>query len=199
MEKCFVFNDDVIRLRDRELCAAVTFQTIEKYLNEGHIHFSFLIKKNAKESFNIPEPSSKEKKNETPKKADSHSFPNKGILKINNVRKGSSIPENAKSSGSKEVNKDAAQNAFEDPLKPQALRQNSNPPEYSSINRMEHEPKHLKSPVSAPAINKFDEEFVSTFFTTLYNFVIFFFVFQSKYVEQSNTKSDEVKSKNLFA
>lgn len=165
MEKCFTFKDDVITLRDKELCAAVTFQTIEKYLNEGHIHFSFLIKKNTKESFTIPPITPTDKKNDATKKS-SNSVRNKGILKINNVRKGSSIPESVKSSGSKEVKKDA-EKTFDDISRPMTLRQNSNPPEYSSINKHEHDPRHLKSPFSCPAINKHDEEFVSIFFLFL--------------------------------
>jgi hypothetical protein len=143
------------------LCAAVTFQTIEKYLNDDHIHFSFLIKKNCKESFNIPTISPTDKKSDAAKKPP-HSVPNKGILKINNVRKGPSIPESAKSSGSKEVKKDA-EKVVQELSRPTTLRQFSNPPEYSSINKHEHDPRHLKSPVSCPAINKHDEEFVSTF------------------------------------
>lgn len=158
------------------MCAAVTFQTIEKYLNENHINFSFLIKKNAKESFNIPQLSLVEKKNESTKKANTHSAPNKGILKINNVRKGSSIPESAKSSGSKEVKKDAAENGTQNLEKPITMRQHSNPPEYSSINKIEHDPKHLQSPVSCPAINKLDEEFVSTFYYFLILFKENFFM-----------------------
>lgn len=146
------------------MCAAITFQTIEKYLNEGHIHFSFLIKKNAKESFNIPQIAPTDKKNDAAAKKATNSAPNKGILKINNVRKGPSIPESVKSSGSKEVKKDEAEKDFRDLTKPTVLRQNSNPPEYSSINKMEQEARHLKSPLSCPAINKPEEEFVSILF-----------------------------------
>lgn len=175
VEKCFTFNDDVIALRDKELCAAVTFQTIKKYLNEGHIHFSFLIKKNAKESLTIPPISPTDKKNDAATKKPSNTVPNKGILKINNVRKGSSIPESAKSSGSKEVKKDA-EKAIEDFSRPMTLRQNSNPPEYSSINKHEHDPRHLKSPVSCPAINKHDEEFVRKFVIICNNFLLILFL-----------------------
>lgn len=132
-------------------------------MNEGHIHFSFLIKKNAKESFNIQPISPTDKKNDAATKKTPHSVPNKGILKINNVRKGSSIPESAKSSGSKEVKKDG-EKTIQEFSRPTTLRQNSNPPEYSSINKHEHDPRHLKSPVSCPAINKHDEEFVSILF-----------------------------------
>jgi hypothetical protein len=57
VEKCFLLQDNIFRTRDEELCAAISFQSIQKHLYEGHIHFSFLIKKNCNEpSIDIRKP-----------------------------------------------------------------------------------------------------------------------------------------------
>lgn len=162
MEKCFVFDDDVMRLRDKEMCAAVTFQTIEKHLNESHIQFSFLIKKNCKETLIIKTPSQNENKSVAVAKASSTSTSNKGILKSNNARKGQSIPD-IKPSTVFIVKKETQPESFEDPLKNSPTKQNSLPPDYSSINKAENE-KHFKSPAHCTsAINRNDDDLVSKF------------------------------------
>lgn len=154
-----MFDDDVISLRDKEMCAAVTFQTIQKHLHEGHIHFSFIIKKNCKESFSVQSASDKKgiEKAKSPSQP-THSVPNKGILKGNVLRKTQSVPDATKSSSPATTSKKDVE-TFQLPM-----RQNSNPPDYSSINKVEHE-RHSKSPAHfTSAINKNDDEFVSTFF-----------------------------------
>jgi hypothetical protein len=156
-----VFDDDIVRLRDKELCAAVTFQTIEKHLDEGHIHFSFLIKKNCKETLNIKAPVVSEKQSVVLAKASSHSVPSKGILKANNSRKGPSIPSDPRPPTVIVVYREPQ----EEPLKNLPSKQNSQqqPPEYSSINKHEDE-RHFKSPAhSTAAINKNDDDLVSKF------------------------------------
>lgn len=154
-----MFEDDVISLRDKEMCAAVTFQTIQKHLHEGHIHFSFIIKKNCKENPNVQSLTDKKGIEQT-KSLPSHSVPNKGILKGNVLRKTQSVPDAAKSSSQATTSKKDVE-TFLDFHKNLPMRQNSNPPDYSSINKVEHS----KSPAhSTSAINKNDDEFVSTIF-----------------------------------
>jgi uncharacterized membrane protein len=142
-------------LRDKEFCAAVTFQTIEKFLVEGHIHFTFLIKKNCKESPDVQPFSNNDKKSSDqtkPKAQSNNSSSNKGILKGNVLRKSQSIPLDTSK---------PYQPAKKDEI---LMRQNSNPPDYSSINKVERE-RHFKSPAyCTSAINKNDDESVSTFF-----------------------------------
>lgn len=191
-----MFDDDVISLRDKEMCAAVTFQTIQKHLHEGHIHFSFIIKKNCKETPNVQPLSLSDKKSiEKAKSLPAHSVPNKGILKGNTLRKTQSVPDATKSAQATTSKKDAE--TLLDFQKNLPMRQNSNPPDYSSINKVEHD-RHSKSPAHCTsAINKNDDEFVSTFFywpivikdehCQQHSFHIFF------QLEQGTTKTDEVK------
>lgn len=142
------------------MCAAVTFQTIEKHLHEGHIHFSFLIKKNCKETLNIKAPAVCDKKNVIVAKASSHTVPNKGILKSNNVRKGQSIPIDPRPPTIVIVQKEPD----EDPLKNLITK----PPDYSSINKHDNE-RHFKSPAHCTlAINKNDDDLVSKFVPSLF-------------------------------
>ncbi|KAG5677792.1 hypothetical protein PVAND_007522 [Polypedilum vanderplanki] len=155
VEKCFVFDDDIERLRDKEMCAAVTFQTIEKHLDEGHIHFSFLIKKNCKETLNIKAPVVSDNKNVVVAKSSSHTVPSKGILKSNNARKSQSIPSDPKPPTIITIRKEVE----EDPLKNLPTKQNSQqPPDYSSINKQDDE-RHFKSPAHCTsAINRNDDD-----------------------------------------
>jgi hypothetical protein len=164
VEKCFVYDDDVVHLRDKEMCAAVTFQSIEKHLDEGHIHFSFLIKKNGKESFEMKTPPVSEKKGAMPVKPKTLALSKKGILKSNNVRKESSIPDlklPSPSGASVDAKKDVELGI--DVLKNSTAKQNLQPPEYSSINKHETE-KCFKSPAHCTlAINKSNDVLVSKF------------------------------------
>lgn len=149
------------------MCAAITFQTIEKHLYEGHIHFSFLIKKNSKEPYNLQlstTPSDKKDSEQQKKSLPFHSVPNKGILKANTLRKTQSVPDAAKSSQVTTTTKKDMEPFIDSYKSLPPMRQNSNPPDYSSINKVEHE-RHTKSPAHCTsAINKNDDEFVSTFF-----------------------------------
>jgi hypothetical protein len=150
-----VFDDDVMRLRDNELCSAITFKTAEKHLHDGHIHFSFLIKKNCKETLNIKTPTSPlEQKNFIVAKPASHHMPNKGSIKTNNVRKAQSIPDIKPAVVVIKVDNEISPN-----------KQSPHPPDYSSINKHDANPeKHFKSPAhSTPAINKNDDDLVSKF------------------------------------
>lgn len=156
VEKCFVFADDVVELRNKERCAAVTYQSIEKHLFQGHIHFSFLIKKNCKESLNPGTPNEALKKDCTKPKTHVHSVPNKGSLKGNNVRKGQSIPD-VKATGGGVVKKEVTVEIEESKGKGQ-------PPDYSSINRVHISNHH---PNTSPAhcteaMKRNDEELVGT-------------------------------------
>lgn len=159
VEKCYVFDDNIIRLRDKEMCAALTFQSVEKHLLDDHIHFSFLIKKNCKETLNIKVPVQSDKPNAIIAKPISHSVPNKGILKSNNVRKGQSIPDIK--SPTTIIVKQEVPTTPPDTIQPS--KQNNLPPDYSSINKGDDE-KHFKSPAyCTSAINRNDNDLVSKF------------------------------------
>lgn len=152
VEKCFVFDDDVIRLRDQELCAAITYQSIEKHLFEGHIHFSFIIKKNVKESPKVGAPPDANSKKEVSKSKETpHVVVNKGSLKGNNVMKGQSIPD-VKATGGGVTKKE--------PTSAELDSNKSQPPDYSSINKCNTN-KSFASPVlSTDALKRNDTEIV---------------------------------------
>jgi hypothetical protein len=157
VEKCFVFADDVVKLRNKERCAAVTYQSIEKHLFQGHIHFSFLIKKNCKESLNPGTAIENLKKDCTKPKATVHSMPNKGSLKGNNVRKGQSIPD-VKAIGGGVLKKEVVTVEIED------SKGKGQPPDYSSINRIQNSNHH---PTTSPAhcteaMKRNDDDLVGT-------------------------------------
>jgi hypothetical protein len=156
-----VLEDDVIRLRDNELCAATTYQSIQKHLFEGHIHFSFLIKKNCKESSTRKENSKPESKEATVQKATTktHQMPNKGSLKGNNLRKAPSIPIGGdfKPSGGV-VKKEIAS--------VELVAVAKHPPDYSSINKIQHN-RNFTSPAHCVdathgAMKRNDDELVVT-------------------------------------
>ncbi|CRL02799.1 CLUMA_CG015846, isoform A [Clunio marinus] len=138
VEKCFVLNDDITHLRDNELCAAITYRSIQKYLYEGHIHFSFLIKKTSKD-LNVAIKASEGSKKETGKKKPKpYKADNKGCLKGNNVRKAPSIPD-VKPSAADIIKKD---------IVVEVDSSKNQPPDYSSINR-HNNGKQFASPVHA--------------------------------------------------
>lgn len=156
VEKCFVLDDDVMGLRNKEMCAAITYQSVEKHLFQGHIHFSFLIKKNCKETLKIGAPVENGKKNCTITKASVYSMPNKGSLKGNNVRKGQSIPD-VKATGGGVLKKEIASVEIEE-----AKGGKSHPPDYSSINRINNH-NHLHSPAHCTeALKRNDDDLVGT-------------------------------------
>lgn len=157
VEKCFVFADDVVELRNKERCAAVTYQSIEKHLFQGHIHFSFLIKKNCKEPLNVNAPNENTKRDCTKPKAAAYSMPNKGSLKGNNVRKGQSIPD-VKASGGGVLKKEVVAVVIED------TKGKGQPPDYSSINRVQN---NIPNPTTSPAhcteaLKRNDDDLVGT-------------------------------------
>lgn len=152
-----MLDDDVFRLRDNEMCAAITYQTIQKHLLEDHIHFSFLIKKNCKESLNVgslPDSQTKKKEGEKPKP---HVVPNKGSLRINHARKGPSIPD-VKLSGGGILKKEIA--IAPDIEDTKAVK--SNPPEYSSINKINHNQLLTSPAYCTEAMKRNDETLVGT-------------------------------------
>ena len=155
----FLFDDDVIRLRDKEFCAAISYQTIEKHLHENHIHFSFLIKRNFKESLNVKAPLENGKSEPFKPKQAAHSFPNKGSLKGNNVRKVQSIPDAKPSGGGSELAKTVI--SVEE-----AGNSKSQPPDYSSINKINLNKQFASPAHCTEAMKRNDEELVSIINTT---------------------------------
>lgn len=148
MEKIFVLDDDVIRLRDNEQCAAITYQSIEKHLHEDHIHFSFLIKKNGKESFSN-QTSKEGGQNESVRpKSEPYKMPHKGSLKINNVRKAPSVPDAKLSGGGVLKKPDVCINV--------ELAKNQ-PPDYSSINRVTAQNGMSSPAFTTPSLSRNDE------------------------------------------
>lgn len=160
-----MYDDDIMKLRDKELCAAVTFQTIEKHIKDDHIHFSFLLKKNCKESLNVGTLSEENKAESTHKKVTPHSVPNKGSMRGNNVRKGQSVPD-VKATGGGVLKKEVAITEAED-----VKSVKSQPPDYSSINRFTK-----IHPMSSPAycieaLKRNDNELVRTTFELLEKYI----------------------------
>lgn len=156
VEKCFVLDDDVIGLRNKELCAAITYQSVEKHLFQGHIHFSFLIKKNCKESLKTGASVENVKNDCTKPKAAAYSMPNKGSLKGNNVRKGPSVPD-VKATGGGVLKKEIVVVEIEE-----NKAGKSQPPDYSSINKINNN-NHLHSPAHCTeALKRNDDELVGT-------------------------------------
>lgn len=136
------------------MCAAVTFQSIMKHSHDDHIHFSFLIKKNCKESLNIKAPAQNSKANAFEAKPMSHKIPNKGIRKPNNFRKGESIPNVSI------VRQEIPSTSID--VSP--TKHSNQPPDYSSINKKDNE-RHFKSPAHCTAaMNRNDNDLVSKFF-----------------------------------
>lgn len=163
MEKCYVYDDDIIKLRENELCAVVSYQSLQKHLFEAHIHFSFLLKKNCKETISMPKGMCNGlKKDILIYKTAPYSMPNKGSMKGNNIRKGASVPI-VSGIGGGVLKKDT-------PISiaiqvDEILKSNSktHPPDYSSINKSENV-HTFQSPVhSKAAINRNDEEDVKFF------------------------------------
>lgn len=158
VEKCFVLDDDVTELRNKELCAAITYQTIEKHLFQGHIHFSFLIKKNCKEVLNIGAPLENGKTVCTKPKTAAHSMPNKGSMKGNNVRKGQSIPD-VKATGGGVLKKEIL------PEIEDSKGSKSQPPDYSSINKIHNNNQHTSPAHCTEALKRNDDEIVGKILT----------------------------------
>jgi hypothetical protein len=157
VEKCFVLADDVTRLKNQELCAAITYQSIEKHLYLGHIHFSFIIKKNSKESWNVGKPVEVMKVDSTRPKQTTHSVPNKGSLRGNNVRKGQSVPD-VKLSGGGVLKKETISVEIDE-----TKAAKTQPPDYSSINKFDNK-RHFASPAHCTeAMKRNDDEIVSKF------------------------------------
>lgn len=145
------------------MCAAVTYQSITKHLDDNHIHFSFLIKKNCKETLNIKASAHNDKPKAVVPKPNTHAVQNKGILKSNNSKKGQSIPD-VKSQTTVILKYENPPMPLEDSFKNLQSKPNSQPPEYSSINKGDDE-KHFKSPAHCTsAINKDNDDLVSKFF-----------------------------------
>jgi hypothetical protein len=156
VEKCFVLDDDVARLREQELCAAITFLSIQKHLHDEHIHFSFIIKKNTKEPWSVKAPPEGTKVDIAAKpKAPAHSVPHKGSLRGNNVRKGQSIPD-VKATGGGVVPKMPLVVEVEETKK-------SEPPDYSSINRFQDRRLYASPALCTEAMKRNDDEIVSKF------------------------------------
>lgn len=156
MEKCFALNDDVIRLRDNEQCAAVTFKSIQKHLFEGHIHFSFLIKKNCKESLSTESLPASDKREGANAKDVGHSFANKGSMKSNNVRKAQSIPADVKPSAG------GAVPAKKEPIYIEVEVAKTQPPDYSSINKINNQKQFTSPAHCTEALKRNDDELVGT-------------------------------------
>lgn len=166
-----MLSDDVKQLIDNERCAALTFKSIEKHFMDGRIHFSFLIKKNCKESLDVKKPPDVEKKQNVVPHKISHSFPNKGIMKSNTNRKNPSVPD-VKLTGGGVLKKDLALPEVdivpsisatpvtkESPIK-------CNPPDYASISCSSINKKNnhnFTSPACTSAINRSNDELVSGF------------------------------------
>lgn len=153
VEKCFVLDDDVTDLRNKELCAAITYQTIEKHLLQGRIHFSFLIKKNCREVRNIKAPPENVKNECIKPKAAAYSRPNKGSMKSNIVRKGPSIPD-VKATGGGVLKKEIVEIESSKSAK-------SQPPDYSSINKKPNNELHTSPAFCTEALKRNDDEIVS--------------------------------------
>lgn len=151
-----MYDDDIIKLRENELCAVVSYQSLQKHLFEAHIHFSFLLKKNCKETISMPKGMCNGlKKDILIHKTAPYSMPNKGSMKGNNIRKGASVPIVSGIGGG--VLKKEPPPAIEAPGK-------THPPDYSSINKSENV-HSFQSPVhSKAAINRNDEEDVKLLF-----------------------------------
>lgn len=151
-----MLDDDVIRLRDNELCAATTFQTIQKHLFEGHIHFSFIIKKNGKESLNVGSPPIVSKTEASKAKPAPHVAANKGSVKSNNAMKSPSIPD-VKATGGGVAKKE--------PTSAELDLMKSQPPDYSSINKTSAIQTVFASPaLSTASLKRNDVEVPSTEF-----------------------------------
>lgn len=141
VEKCYQLEDDIFRVRDEERCAALSFQSIQKHLYQGHIHFSFLIKKNGNESPSTIDGGKKvtEGGQATVAKPTPFSFANKGIIRSNTVRKSQSIPVGSSSGASNPPPSVNAANSL--PSQPISTEKatKSQPPDYSSINRLDED------------------------------------------------------------
>lgn len=144
-------------MRDNENCVAITFKSIRKHLFENKIHFSFLIKKKGKTVNSTAKSSNVDEKKLCHPKQKPNKFPNvsssKGIIK-SNIIGGSSIPL-PMSNSSNSNNAQKALNTDKTEILP------SDPPQYSSINRIFAGVRRpcLESPaVSTPSINKIDEQ-----------------------------------------
>lgn len=150
VEKCYQLEDDIFRIRDEELCAAVSFQSIQKHLYQGHIHFSFLIKKNCSDSSLTSNDSGKKKCCDPTKSAQANkvdakpfSFANKGLIRANNAKKSQSIPSGG-GSGSALATANPANTTTNSANSQQSSSSTSStepsaksqPPDYSSINRV---------------------------------------------------------------
>ena len=153
----FAFDDDVIRLRDKEFCAAISYQTIEKHLHENHIHFSFLIKRNYKEPLNVKASLENGKSEPLKLKQSAHSFPNKGSLKGNNVKKVQSIPDAKPSGGGSELAKTVISVEVEG-----AKEVKNQPPDYSSINKINNNKQFTSPAHCTEAMKRNDDELVGT-------------------------------------
>lgn len=156
-----MLNDDVIRKRSEEQCAAITYQSIAKHLFEDHIHFSFIIKKNTKESWNVGKAPEAIQPVKLQHKSTVHSVPNKGSMKGNNVRKGQSIPD-AKLSGGGVLKKEAISVEIEE-----TKGAKSQPPDYSSINKVDNNKQFTSPAHCTEAMKRNDDELVSKFYFNL--------------------------------
>lgn len=154
-----MLDDDVTKLRNNEMCAAITYQTIQKHLYDDHIHFSFLIKKNCKESLNVgAPPDTAAGKDCTKPKQPPHSVPHKGSLRGNNVRKGPSVPvaPSAGGGGAKKETTTAVEAADD------TKNTKSQPPEYSSINKINNNQQFTSPAHCTEAMKRNDDELVGT-------------------------------------
>lgn len=153
VEKCFVLEDDVIKLRNNEMCAAITYQSIQKHLLEDHIHFSFLIKKNVKEPSPVKTLPDKKEPVKAKPKPEVYKMPNKGSLRGNNSRKGPSVPEAKQIVGSV-VKKEVVLVEVEE--------MKSQPPCYSSINKIVNNNQFTSPAHCTQALKRNDDELVGT-------------------------------------
>lgn len=151
-----MFDDNVIRLRDKELCAAISYQSINKHLHEDHIHFSFLIKRNCKEPLNVGTLPEKINGESTKPKQAPYSMPNKGSLKGNIVRKAQSIPD-VKLTGGGVLSKEVISVEVE-----RAKEVKNQPPDYSSINKINNNKQFTSPAHCTEAMKRNDDELVGT-------------------------------------
>jgi hypothetical protein len=180
VEKCFILQDDIFRIRNEELCAAITFQSIQKHLYEGHIHFSFLIKKNCNEpSIDIGKPAENVKMPNVQGKKPSKPFtrPNKGVIRGNNAKQSQSIsippPANSQQQQQNSTNSQASQSSISTTtqaidMKIEATK--NQPPDYSSINRLNSDKLSI-SPVSVDPFKRSNSNDEVTFSLLIFLFL----------------------------
>ena len=137
------------------MCAAITYHSIKKHLFDDHIYFSFLIKRNGKDSLKAGK-SSESVKNELAKgkkkpSVQSRSGKSDGVMKSNNVRTSSSVPSSSAGADTTPAKKEQAKPELKNP-----------PPEYSSINKANSKKDFTSPAFSSEALTRNDDELVGS-------------------------------------